>query len=291
MRIQASPLLSTLSTLIILAVLAILLAAGCSGTEKASPRPSSSTEAESARSSPEAARPSPEAARPTPATPPAAEVAAAQPAAALHSGSAPVLTGIDVSRHSGQVDWSMVAAEGHAFAYIKSTEGVDLVDARFRSNWEGAARAGLSRGAYHFYVTEDDPEAQARFFLETVGHEPGDLLPVVDVELLGHGTRADWGEGLARFLQILESELGVKPMLYTSPRFWDDEVGGGFGEHPLWVAEYEVDAPVVPAGWTDWHLWQWKGDASVPGVEHAADLSRVREGRGLAELRLPGRAE
>jgi lysozyme len=58
--------------------------------------------------------------------------------------------GIDVSHHQGPIDWSEVATDDIAFAYIKTTEGSDVIDYRFGENWAGAAGAGLDRGAYHF---------------------------------------------------------------------------------------------------------------------------------------------
>ena len=204
--------------------------------------------------------------------------------------SARPVQGVDVSHFSGAVDWSKVAEAGYDFAYVKATEGVDSPDPLFREHWEALAATGLHRGAYHFYVTEDDPEEQARFFLETVGHRPGDLVPVVDVEVIGHGTRPGLPDRLRRFLELLEEALGVRPMIYTSPRFWDAHLAGDFSEHPLWVAEYGVDEPAVPAGWETWHLWQWRGDASVPGVEKDADVSRLHPERSLEDLRIPASA-
>ena len=42
-------------------------------------------------------------------------------------------------------------------------------------------------GIFLFYVTEDDPEEQARFFIDNVTLQPGDLAPVVDVEIIANG--------------------------------------------------------------------------------------------------------
>lgn len=195
--------------------------------------------------------------------------------------------GIDVSVHSGTVDWSQVRAEGHHFAFVKATEGVDLKDPAFDGHWPALRQAGLLRGAYHFYVTEDDPEEMARFFIDNVELHPGDLAPVVDVELIGHGTKPGLSERLRTFLELLEAHYGVKPILYTSAEFWDEHVEGDFSDHPLWVAEYQVDEPVIPEGWDTWHLWQWKGDAEVPGVEKGADLTRVNREADLTKLFVP----
>ena len=212
------------------------------------------------------------------------QMASGPPGAAAIESPAPVAPaeiverlehGLDVSGHSGAIDWRAVAAEGHTFAIHKATEGVDLADPAFHLNWPLMREAGLVRGAYHFYVTEDDPAEQARFYIDNVVLEPGDLAPVVDIELLGHGTPPGLPERLRTFVELLEQHYGVKPIVYTAWKFWDAHLGEGFGDHPLWVAEYEVEEPVLPAGWTDWHLWQWKGDAEVAGVEKSADLNRV----------------
>jgi len=217
----------------------------------------------------------------SPAAPPPTATPPPPSVAGLHHG-------IDVSSHSGAVDWGAVAAAGHTFAFIKASEGVDLPDPHFPVNWRAAKDAGLVRGAYHFYVTEDDPEAQARLFTGTVDLAPGDLAPVVDIELIGHGTGPGLAERLRTFLRLLEEHYGVQPIIYTSPKFWNAHLDDSFGHHPLWIAEYGVDEPTLPAGWDRWHLWQWQGDAAVPGVEKEADLSRVnRTADDLHRLLVP----
>lgn len=186
------------------------------------------------------------------------------------------LLGIDVSHHSGQIDWSAIPDDEYGFVYLKATEGVDAADPMFEQHWKALEGSHLRRGAYHFYVTEDDPEEQARFFLSRIEKlAPGDLPPVVDIEIIGHGTTGELAPKLERFLDIVEKELGVTPMIYTSPNFWEAHFPDTFGRYPLWVAEYGVDEPRLPHGWTEWHLWQFEEDAELPGVEKGADRSRL----------------
>ncbi len=211
-----------------------------------------------------------------------------QPVGSKASDGAGLHHGIDVSSYSGEVDWAKVREEGHTFAFLKATEGDDLADPSFAQQWPKIKEAGLIRGAYHFYVTEDDPEKQASFFIKTVQLVSGDLAPVVDIELIGKNTPAGLAERLKIFTTRLEEHYGVKPIIYTAPDFWDEHLGEGFGDHPLWVAEYETDQPRLPVGWSDWHLWQWQGDAKVPGVAGSADLSKVnRVGVDLSILLIP----
>src|SRR5262245_20104351 len=93
--------------------------------------------------------------------------------------------GVDVSNHQGYIDWPTLARTDVAFAYIKATEGGDFRDRRFQANWEGAKRAGLPRGAYHFFTQCRSGADQARNFIAAVPREEGALPPVVDLEHMG----------------------------------------------------------------------------------------------------------
>lgn len=192
--------------------------------------------------------------------------------------------GIDVSHHSGRVDWTAVRDAGYRFAYVKCSEGVDNPDTAFGGHWRALRALDLPRGAYHFYVTEDDPRAQARFFASRLQGDAGTLPPVVDIEVVGHGTRGDMTDTLRVFLREFETLTGTRPMLYTGPSFWDSHLRPVFGEYPLWLAEYGVVMPKVPFGWTGWLLWQTAKDQVVPGVEKVADVSLLHP---MADLEAP----
>jgi lysozyme len=238
-----------------------------------------------------ATEPTPEAQEEAAAPAPDAAPAPAEPLPKLTTRDEPppsASRGIDVSHYSGAVDWGAVRDAGVHFAYVKATEGVDSADPAFASHWEELGRdPSVLRGAYHFYVTEDDPEEQARFFLSTVTLRPGDLPPVVDVEILGHDTQPGLADRLATFLGIVERETGARPIIYTAPNFWNAHLTDRFGDYPLWVAEYGVSAPVTPEGWTEWTLWQWEKDVDVPGIEKGADLSHLHPDVDLESFRIP----
>lgn len=188
----------------------------------------------------------------------------------------PSAVGIDVSRYSGAVDWNAVKAQGHAYAFVKATEGLTLKDPAFDGHWQKMKAAGVLRGAYHFYVTRDDPAAQARFFISTVMLQPGDFVPVLDIETLSSGAPFEAViAGVQGWLDAVETHYGVKPIIYTSPGFADASLAGRFGAYPLWLAEYGVQQPRVPSGWTAWQLWQFQENSAVAGVSGGADLNRA----------------
>ena len=70
--------------------------------------------------------------------------------------------GIDAARFEKSINWSKARRNGVNFAFIKATEGGDLLDSAFKSHWRGAGKAGVARGAYHFYYFCTTPEMQAR---------------------------------------------------------------------------------------------------------------------------------
>jgi len=180
--------------------------------------------------------------------------------------------GIDVSHYQGVIDWALVAEAGMAFAFIKATEGTSEVDPQLQDNWSGAKAAGLLRGAYHFFQPGEDPQQQAENFLSAVQTVPGDLPPVLDVEIPGDASEIL--AGVKAWLTAVAHATAKTPILYTSPSFWA-QLGtsvSGFSQFPLWVAEYGVTTPKIPEGWTAWTFWQFSESGSVSGIEGAVDL-------------------
>jgi lysozyme len=191
--------------------------------------------------------------------------------------------GIDVSHAQQTVDWNEVRQAGKVFVFIKATDGITYTDPLFAANWSGAKAAGLLRGAYHFYETNDDPAAQAENFLNVVKLEPGDLPPVVDIERTKGGESAGQiVRDLQTWLDMIERATGRVPILYTGPGYWDSLGTSAFGRYPLWVAEYGVQSPKLPAGWASWAFWQFSESGTVAGIAGAVDLDLFNG--SLAEL-------
>jgi lysozyme len=179
--------------------------------------------------------------------------------------------GIDVSQDQGSVAWGEVADAGIVFTFIKATDGMTYVDPTFAQNWQEAGAAGLLRGAYHFFRAEDDPQTQATWFWQTVG-SPGELPLVVDVEETMGQPASVVVANLTAFLASLERLTGKQPMIYTDPGFWNGLGTSAFGSYPLWVANYGVAQPTLPAGWTLWDFWQHSESGQVAGIAGPVDL-------------------
>ncbi len=185
--------------------------------------------------------------------------------------------GVDVSAHQGEIDWERVADDGIEFAYVKATEGQDWVDKQFAANWEGAARAGLDRGAYHFFTLCAPGDEQARNFLRIAPPDANALPPAIDLELSGNCSErppaAEVAEHVATFVRMVEQEWGRELLFYVRPD-WDEQYPVRDGlDRQLW----DVRFPRRPAD-DRWQVWQLHGFANVDGISGGVDLDVMRAG-------------
>jgi lysozyme len=181
--------------------------------------------------------------------------------------------GIDVSHHNDIEDWQVLQAANISFVILKATDGLDYLDPDFTSRFSQLSQFGFVRGAYHFFETDDDPEQQADWFISNVQLVPGDLPPIVDIERIKGPVSGDVHKNFKIFLSRLEAHYGARPVIYTGPTFWDHVMKQHFPRYPLWIAQYDVEAPLVPDGWKAWTFWQHTNDFAVPGLQDPLDAS------------------
>ena len=188
--------------------------------------------------------------------------------------------GIDVSKYQGEVDWERVAGEGIQFAFARAVEDkfpADGADHTFADNFEGMRAAGILRGAYHFFRPRRDAAAQAKLFVSIVGGlKPGDLPPVIDFEHDGSSKELNLlpvspkviVEGMARWIDIVEDALNRRVIIYTSAEYWILAAGNSkrFRDHPLWIAHWKADRPMVPTAFDSFIIHQYDVELTVPGV-------------------------
>lgn len=188
--------------------------------------------------------------------------------------------GIDVSSYQGKIDWKKVKAmkedDVHVtFAFIKATEGVSSVDSYFQRNWREAPKVGIVCGAYHYFIPKKSGLWQARFFLQTVKFEQGDLPPVVDVEQLSGVSPAKMRMELNDFITHVEKKTKVKPIIYSGLVFYKDYLKGHFDEYPLWIAHYYKKDLIAGAD-TKWFFWQHSDKARITGINHVVDFNAFK---------------
>jgi len=189
----------------------------------------------------------------------------------------------DISTSQDMVDYQLLAKRTSG-GFIKATGGTTVKDGRFKTHWEQTRKAGIPRGAYHFWVP-GKPKTQAKFFFETVEStgDFGELPPVLDVEKKGKASEI---RDCAREISRL---FGRQPIIYTRQSIFDFLSGDTTwaNNYLLWVANYistkddkliiwsknliekfavpaMPEKPVTPRDWEEWTLWQFSQRGKGP---------------------------
>lgn len=184
--------------------------------------------------------------------------------------------GIDVSFYQGFINWQKVKLMRQDsvhidFAYIKATEGIVRADPYFSHNWRGCKQTGIVCGAYHYFRPKFSGKLQARFFVKNITVLRGDLPPVVDVEELDGVTPEKMRTELDAFIAELETQTNVRPMIYSSLKFYYDNLFGYYDTDRLWLSNF--DSPNLVVGpETKWLFWQHSNHARVNGILSPVDF-------------------
>ena len=154
------------------------------------------------------------------------------------------------------------------------------IDSDFRSNWAAAKQVGLPRGSYWFYDSRIEPQRQAELWADALKDDPGELPLCADFEENYGGPHAGWRKWYT-FLEHLKNLMPEQEIvIYTAYFYWIQNAPSAstnassleyFRQYPLWIANYNVSTPSIPAPWgeDEWLWWQYTahGDGTIYGVE------------------------
>jgi lysozyme len=195
--------------------------------------------------------------------------------AAILKNHADFSIGIDVSEYQEKISWSYVDSIKKKypihFVFIRATVGSDRIDRQFERNWLGAKKNNMIRGAYHYYRPNENSLQQAMLFIKNVSLEEGDLPPVLDIEKLPKNQSIDSLKvGLRRWLEKVEDHYGVRPIIYTGEKYYDDFLKEAFDDYPFWIANYNHYRSEID---DQWLFWQFTESAVAPGIKTRVDVN------------------
>lgn len=186
-----------------------------------------------------------------------------------------MLFGIDISHYQGPILWDSINLMYDEFpvdfVFVRSTMGVDGVDARFEQNYKQARSFQFIRGAYHYYRPNENSEDQANNFIKNTKLEPGDFPPILDIEELPKKQSMDsLKAGLKKWLDIVEKHYKTKPILYSGEHFYTNHLKEDFSEYEVWVANYNFFVEDLKP---EWMMWQFTEKGTVPGIRTKVDVN------------------
>ena len=138
--------------------------------------------------------------------------------------------GIDVSHHQKTINWEKVAADNVQFVYIKATEGATYQDPMFRKNIEGAQKAGLLVGVYHYFRMTSSPEEQFENFKNAMKGYEMDLVPMIDVERNDNKSIKELQKNLERYFNETISSTALAENGDEETRKYLDSIRSLFSE-------------------------------------------------------------
>ena len=193
--------------------------------------------------------------------------------------------GIDVSHHQDSIDWTAVANDINAdisFVYIKATEGKTHDDKCYKHNAIEARNVGLHVGLYHYFNMISTPEDQFEHFKNALDDVEFDLIPMVDVEAFNGKTGEQLVANLTVFLNLVEKEYGVKPMIYTVKGVYRGCLKKAFPDYQYYLASY-TDMPPKET----YLIWQYTEGGKVEGIKKDVDCCRFHPEHSLNDILMP----
>lgn len=181
--------------------------------------------------------------------------------------------GIDVASYQKNVNWASYKSQGRVFAYVKATEGSSYRNPYFASQYGGAAKAGLLRGAYHFAnPAGKSGKAQADYFVKYGGAwiAGGKTLPgVLDIEYNPYGStcygvsKTAMVKWISDFVTQYKKRTSRDAVIYTTADWWSRCTGNSTkfnATNPLWVARYGSSVGTLPGKWPYYTFWQYSSN-------------------------------
>ena len=190
--------------------------------------------------------------------------------------------GIDISSHQAGLHIAAIWAD---FVIVKVTEGTGYENPFWRTQAESTLAAGKRLGLYHF-ANDEDPAAQARYFLDRAKGYAGRATFWLDWEASAIGL----GPGPAlTILNQMAAETGSTPGIYLNGEGMESGDWSAISSRfPLWYAggpnyasygqAYSDPAvPTVPYWGGNVLIHQYTEDGYLPGYNAHLDLDRLRD--------------
>jgi GH25 family lysozyme M1 (1,4-beta-N-acetylmuramidase) len=163
----------------------------------------------------------------------------------------PRAIGVDISEFQDAISPDTVWDWGARFVIMRLGDGL-YKDPYFDRNWKVFGDRGFLRGCYH--VLRPDKDKQADFVRKVLAGRKPEMGLWGDYEV--GGLTAD---RISRYVVHVERQTGMKPNTYSRANllnYWSP-LPPIITATNLWISSPGKTAPVLPAAWSTWKLWQY----------------------------------
>ncbi len=178
--------------------------------------------------------------------------------------------GIDISEHTGKIDFKKIPPKKIQFIYIKATEGEDYVDKKFEYYYRETLKISPKVGFYHFFRFNKDGKKQADLFLKNIKRKHTQMPLVVDVEEWGNSTNRTV-KSIVReikiFIKRVEHKTGRRIVIYTNSSGYEKYIKGHF-KNDIWLCSFSNKRFKHK-----WKFWQYSHKGKFKWAEGWIDLN------------------
>ncbi|HZK95778.1 MAG TPA: GH25 family lysozyme [Prolixibacteraceae bacterium] len=185
------------------------------------------------------------------------------------------ITGIDISRHTGKVDFQKIKEQFNDtidFVFIKTSEGANLVDVKFDTNYNNAVLNDIPVGPYHFFKFNVSGKRQAANFLHVINNKIFNLPLVLDVEEWSNTGEYNQDKVINEircFILEVEIRRKEKVMIYTNESSYQKYIQGNFESNKIWICSFSPH----PKNLKNWTFWQHSHNGKLEGAEGWIDIN------------------
>ena len=181
---------------------------------------------------------------------------------------------VDISSRTVIHDWNAVKNDVDGI-YMKATEGTTYIDPSFESYAKAAIDKQIPIGFYHYLWPRKDSryaKQQADFFYREIRNFKYKFYPVLDIEKTNGQSKETIAENVKVFIDEFQKAADQKVMCYCSPNFANHYLTEkSLSKYPLWIANYDVNAPHKTIAWKTFDVWQYGVNISIHGVSGCID--------------------
>lgn len=194
-------------------------------------------------------------------------------------------TGIDVSYHQGNIDWSKVSVD---FVIIRAAyrgygSGEIVEDEKARTNCTQANARNIPIGLYFFSqaITEAEAREEAQYLINFAKSFRVEYPLYIDTELSGAKGNTGRADGLSvaqrtkcvkAFCEEVE-KAGYYAGIYCSENWCKIKLAyNDLKSYDFWIAKWRASEPFVPVSWG---VWQHTNNSAVLGISTRVDGNKA----------------